>query len=76
MHGCCRGLCLPGGQSLGALWPQGEPEEDKGETEELEVCAPEQFKFNWACTWLEEGGAPKVDEDKAQGLLSQVFWFS
>ena len=59
--------------TLGALWPPDEPGKDEGETEEPEVCAPEQFEFDWAHTWLEEGGAPILDEDKAQGLLSQVF---
>ena len=61
---------------LGPLWPPGKPEEDKGETEELEVCASEQFEFGWAWTWLEEGGPPIVVEDKAKGLLSMVCWFS
>ena len=58
---------------LGALWPPGEPEEDEGKTEELEVCAPEQLEFDWTHTLLEEGGVPILDEDKAQGLLSRVF---
>ena len=42
--------------TLGALWSPGEPEEDKGETEEPQVCAPEQFKFDWACTWWRKVG--------------------
>ena len=62
--------------TLEVLWSVGEPEEDEGETEEPKVCAPKQFEFYWACTWLEEGGAPILGEDKAQGLLFQVFWFS
>ena len=59
--------------TLGALWSLGEPEEDEGEMEEPDVCTSEQAEFNWACTWLEEGGVPVLAEDKAQGLLSQVF---
>ena len=59
--------------TLGALWSLVEPEEDKGETEEPKMCMSEQAKFNWACTWLEEGGTHVLGEDKAQGLLSQVF---
>ena len=59
--------------TLGALWPPGEPEEDEGKTEELEVCAWKWFELNWAKTWFEEDGAHIVHEDKAQGLLSQVF---
>ena len=62
--------------TLGALWPPGEPEEDEEETEEPKVCAPKQAKSDWTHTWLEEGGAPALAEDKAQGLLSQVFWSS
>ena len=46
----------------------GEPEEDEGETEEPEVCTLKQAKFFWVHTWLEEGGAPVLDKDKAQGL--------
>ena len=56
--------------------PLGEPERDKGETEEPKICTPKQFEFNWAHNWLEESEAPILDEVKAQGLLSQVFWFS
>ena len=41
--------------------------------EEPNVCTMEQAEFNWACTWLEEGGAPALAEDKAQGVLAQVF---
>ena len=59
--------------TLEALWPPGESEEDDGEAEEPKICAPKQFGFDWAHTWLEEGGALIVDEDKAQVLLSQVF---
>ena len=55
--------------TLGTLWPPGEPEEDEGEMEEPEVCAPEQAKFDWAHTWLEEEG----HLHKAQGLPSQEF---
>ena len=62
--------------TLGALWLPGKPEEDKRETEEPKVCAPEQFEFNWAHTWLEEGGASILDVVKAQELLSLVFWYS
>ena len=62
--------------TLGGLWPPGKPEEDEVETEEPKVCAPEQFEFNWAHAWLEEGGALILDEEKAPGLLSQVFLFS
>ena len=61
---------------LGALWPLGEPEEDKGDTEEPEVSTREQPEFGWAYTWMEEGGAPTLAEDKAQGLLAQVFVLS
>ena len=28
------------------FWPPGEPEKDEGETEEPEVCAPKQAKFD------------------------------
>ena len=62
--------------TLGALSPAGEPEEDKEEMEEHKVCAPKQAKFDWAHAWLKGGGAPALAEDKAQGLLSQVFWSS
>ena len=62
--------------TLGALWPPVEPEEDKGGTEEPAVYAPEQLEFDWALTWLEEDGPPIMDEDKALGLLFQVFQFS
>ena len=62
--------------TLGALWPPGKPEEDEGETEEPKVCVPKQFEFNWTSIWLEEDGAPILDEVKAQGLLSQVFLVS
>ena len=59
-------ICL----TLGAFWPPGESEEDDGEVEESEIFAPKKFDFDWACTWLKEGGVPVLDEDKAQGLLS------
>ena len=59
--------------TLGALWLQGEPEEDKGKMEEPKVCTTEQAEFNWAQTRLEEGGAPVLAGDKAQGLLAKVF---
>ena len=62
--------------TLGLLWPPGESEEEDGKAEEPTVRDSEHFAFDWAHTWLEEGGAPIVDEDKSQGLLSQVFWFS
>ena len=58
--------------TLRARWPPGELEEDKGETEEPKVYPCEQFEFHWALTRLEEGGAPVLDEVKAQGLLSQA----
>ena len=32
--------------------------EDEGEGEELEVCTKEQMEFDWACTWLGDGGMP------------------
>ena len=48
-------------------------EEDEEEMEEPEVCIAEQTAFDWAHTLLEEGGAPALAEDKAQGLLAQVF---
>ena len=28
----------------------------KGETEEPEVSTRGQFEFDWACTWIEDGG--------------------
>ena len=59
--------------TLGALWSLGEPEQDERRMEEPEVCTMKQAEFDWACTWLEEGGAPVLAEDKAQGLLAQVF---
>ena len=59
--------------TLGALWSLGKPEENKGEMEDPEVCTMEQAEFDWAGTWLEEGVAPALAEDKAQGLLAQVF---
>ena len=40
--------------------------------EEPGVCGMEQIEFEWACTWLGDGGMPALVEDKAQGLLSQV----
>ena len=36
------------------------------------MCTKEQMEFDWACTWLGDGGMPALAEDKAQGLLSQV----
>ena len=41
--------------------------------EELGFCTTELAEFDWACTWLEEGGMPALAEDKAQGQLVQVF---
>ena len=61
--------------TLGALWPIGEPDEEEGETEEPEVCAPKQFEFDCTCTWLEEGGALILDEDKAQGYFPSILVF-
>ena len=61
---------------LGGLWPLGKLEEHEGETEEPEVSTREQFEFNWACTWLELGGAPALAEDITQGLITQVFILS
>ena len=61
---------------MGVLWSPGEPKEDEGKTEEPEVCTTEQAEFDWAHTWMEEGGAPVLAEDKAQGLLAQVFGLS
>ena len=58
------------------FWPPGEPEKDKGETEEPEVFASKQAKVHRACTWLEEGGVLALAEDRAEGLLFQVSWSS
>ena len=32
------------------------------------------MEFDWVHTWLGDEGMPVLAEDKAQGLLSQVFW--
>ena len=59
--------------TLGALWSLGEPKEDEGKMDEPNVCTSEQAEFDLVCTWLEEGVAPALAEDKAQELLAQVF---
>ena len=48
-----------------------EPEEDEGVTKEPEVSSREQAKFDWAQTWMEEGGSLDLAESKAQRLLSR-----
>ena len=62
--------------TLGALWPPGESEGDDGEAECLRSAPPEQFEFDWAHTWLKEGGAPVLDEDKLKGYFPRYSWFS
>ena len=32
------------------------------------------MEFDWACTWLEDGGMPAMAEGQAQGLLCQVLF--
>ena len=54
----------------------GEPEEDEGKTKEPEVSTREQAEFELVHTWMKEGGAPALADDKAQGLLVQVFGLS
>ena len=44
------------------LWLLDEPEEDEHETEESEISTREQNEFDWACTWMEEGGSPDLAE--------------
>ena len=56
----------------GALSSLCELEGDEGDKEEHKVCTTEWAQFHWACTCLEEGGAPALAKDKVQGLLAQV----
>ena len=44
--------------------------------EKPKVSTREQFEFDWACTWMKDGGTPVLAEDEAQGLLTQVFGLS
>ena len=37
------------------------------------MSAKGQMVFNWAHTWLGDGGMPDLAEGKTQGLLCQVF---
>ena len=61
-------LCIKG-----LFWSLGELVEDEGNGQEPEVYAKRQMEFDWGCTWLWDGGMPALAEDKAQGLLSQLF---
>ena len=33
----------------------------------MEVCVKEQMEFDWACTWLGDGGMPALAKARSRG---------